>query len=98
MLDKTDDPIHCPRNGRAVQQIGWCGPRAGPRLKPGGSAASTGDHDDEPTRLRHSRLGVGAIVFFPILYGCMGFVATLIGAWLYNVVAGLVGGIEMDLQ
>jgi hypothetical protein len=30
--------------------------------------------------------------------GCMGFIATLIGAWLYNVVAGLVGGIEMDLE
>ena len=35
---------------------------------------------------------------FPVLYGGVGFVATLIGAWLYNVVAGLVGGIEMDLQ
>ena len=43
-------------------------------------------------------LGVGAIVFFPILYGCMGFIVTLIGAWLYNVVSGLVGGIEMDVE
>ncbi len=43
-------------------------------------------------------LGVGAIVLFPILYGLMGFVATLIGAWLYNIVAGMVGGIEIDVQ
>lgn len=43
-------------------------------------------------------VGVGAIVVFPILYGGIGFVATLIGAWLYNIVAGLVGGIEMDVQ
>jgi hypothetical protein len=43
-------------------------------------------------------IGVGAIVFFPILYGGMGFVLSLIGAWLYNVVAGAVGGIEVDLQ
>jgi Transmembrane domain of unknown function (DUF3566) len=43
-------------------------------------------------------IGAGAIVFFPILYGCMGFVLTLIGAWLYNVVSGLVGGIEMDVE
>ncbi len=43
-------------------------------------------------------IGVGAIVVFPILYGGIGFVATLIGAWLYNVLAGFVGGIEMDLQ
>jgi hypothetical protein len=43
-------------------------------------------------------MGVGAIVFLPILYGGCGFVFTLLGAWLYNAVAGLVGGVEMDLQ
>lgn len=43
-------------------------------------------------------MGAGAIVAFPILYGGMGFLTTLIGAWLYNVLAGLVGGIELDLQ
>ena len=43
-------------------------------------------------------IGIGAIVVFPVLYGGVGFVATLVGAWLYNVVAGLVGGIELDLQ
>jgi hypothetical protein len=43
-------------------------------------------------------VGVGAIVILPILYGCIGFVATLIGAWIYNVVAGVVGGIELDVQ
>jgi hypothetical protein len=43
-------------------------------------------------------LGVAAVIIFPIFYGCMGFVATLIAAWLYNVVAGLVGGIEIEVQ
>jgi hypothetical protein len=43
-------------------------------------------------------IGVGAIITFPILYGCVTFVVTLIGVWLYNVMAGLVGGIEMDVQ
>ncbi len=43
-------------------------------------------------------IGVGAIIAFPILYGCIGFVATIIAVWLYNVMAGLVGGIEMDVQ
>ena len=43
-------------------------------------------------------IGVAAIVIFPILYGCMGFVATLIAAWLYNLVAGIVGGIEREVQ
>jgi hypothetical protein len=43
-------------------------------------------------------IGVGSIIFFPVLYGCIGFISTLVGAWLYNVVAGFVGGIEMDVQ
>lgn len=42
--------------------------------------------------------GMGAVLFFPILYACMGFVMSLIMAWLYNVVAGMVGGVEIDLQ
>jgi len=41
--------------------------------------------------------GLGAILLLPVLYGCFGFVFTLIGAWLYNVVAGMVGGIELDV-
>jgi hypothetical protein len=43
-------------------------------------------------------LGVGAIVVFPILYGGLGFVFTMLAAALYNVVAGMVGGIELDMQ
>jgi hypothetical protein len=43
-------------------------------------------------------IGVGAVVVFPIFYGLMGFVTTLVGAWLYNVVAGVVGGVEVDIQ
>jgi hypothetical protein len=43
-------------------------------------------------------MGIGAIVMLPILYGLCGFVATLIGAWLYNVAAGIVGGVEIDVR
>lgn len=43
-------------------------------------------------------IGVAAIVVFPILYGCLGFFGTLVIAWLYNIGAGLVGGIEIDVQ
>src|SRR5262245_41822754 len=43
-------------------------------------------------------LGVGAIVMLPIFYACLGFVGTLIGALLYNMVASMVGGVEVDLQ
>ncbi len=43
-------------------------------------------------------IGVAAIIVFPILYGCIGFLGTLLVAWLYNIGAGLVGGIEIDVQ
>jgi hypothetical protein len=43
-------------------------------------------------------VGVGSIIFFPLLYGCMGFVSALIGAWLYNLLAGFVGGIQMEVS
>jgi hypothetical protein len=43
-------------------------------------------------------VGVGAVIILPIFYGGIGFVGTLIAAWLYNILAGLVGGIELDVQ
>jgi hypothetical protein len=43
-------------------------------------------------------MGVGAIIALPIFYGVMGFVTSLIGAWLYNLVAGVAGGVELDVQ
>ena len=43
-------------------------------------------------------VGAGAIVVFPILYGAMGFIGTLVGAWLYNTLASSVGGVELDAQ
>jgi hypothetical protein len=42
--------------------------------------------------------GVAAVVFFPVLYGVSGFVVTLLTAWLYNVVAGVAGGVELDVR
>ncbi len=42
--------------------------------------------------------GIAAVVFFPVAYGIAGFVMTLIIAWLYNGLANLVGGIEVDLR
>jgi len=42
--------------------------------------------------------GAAAIVILPIFYGVLGFVMSLIGAALYNLVAGWVGGVELDVQ
>lgn len=43
-------------------------------------------------------MGIGALFAFPVGYGVLGFVMSLIGAWLYNVLAGAVGGIELDVE
>lgn len=40
--------------------------------------------------------GVGAIIILPILSGIFGFIGGLIGAVLYNWVAGMVGGLEIE--
>lgn len=43
-------------------------------------------------------IGIGAIVLFPILYGLMGLIGGFITAWLYNIVAAKIGGLEMDVE
>lgn len=43
-------------------------------------------------------LGFGAIIVFPIMYGIIGGVFAAIGAVIYNLVAGWVGGLEVDIS
>ena len=42
--------------------------------------------------------GAAGIIIFPIIYGVLGFVAGAVGAWLYNLIAGWVGGVEVKLK
>ena len=42
--------------------------------------------------------GVASIVIFPVLYGVLGFLGTLVSAWLYNLLAGALGGVEIEVQ
>ena len=42
--------------------------------------------------------GVGAIIIFPLMYACMGFVFGALSAALYNLFSGMVGGIEVEMQ
>ncbi len=42
--------------------------------------------------------GVGAVIFLPIFYGVLGFLGGAVMTWLYNLIAGWVGGIEIDLE
>ena len=40
------------------------------------------------------RFGIFFMILAPFLYALVGFVFCIVGAWIYNIVAGLVGGIE----
>ena len=43
-------------------------------------------------------VGMFAIIVCPIVYGLIGGVGALIGAALYNVASGWVGGLEVDIR
>jgi hypothetical protein len=42
-------------------------------------------------------LGLLAIIVFPIIFGIMAFIGGAILAFLYNIFAGKIGGIEVEL-
>jgi hypothetical protein len=43
-------------------------------------------------------MGIGFAVCAPILYALMGFLTGVVGAFVYNVVARWVGGIEVEVE
>jgi hypothetical protein len=47
---------------------------------------------------KETPLGAGYALLMPILYGLFGFIFTAISCAIYNVVAGLVGGVEVELE
>jgi hypothetical protein len=42
--------------------------------------------------------GVGAIIIVPIFYGLIGFVSGGLMAWIYNMAAGVMGGVEIEIS
>lgn len=43
-------------------------------------------------------MGLGMAVALPILYGGLGFVIGALGALVYNLLAGWIGGIEVEVE
>jgi hypothetical protein len=60
--------------------------------------ASVGAAAGEESALLSAVFGLGAVIVLPILYGCMGAVMALFMSWLYNIVAGFVGGVEIRTE
>ena len=42
--------------------------------------------------------GVGAVIILPVFYGVMSFIAGALIAALYNLIAGMAGGVELNLE
>lgn len=43
-------------------------------------------------------IGLAMMIGFPIMTGIMGFIGGMINALIYNIAAGIVGGIKLDLE
>jgi hypothetical protein len=43
-------------------------------------------------------IGLLMVILIPILYGLAGFAAGALGALIYNVAAGMMGGLEIDVD
>jgi hypothetical protein len=43
-------------------------------------------------------MGIVIMIAVPIMYGIIGFIGGAIGALIYNVAAGIVGGIKFELE
>ena len=63
-----------------------------------GSLGSLAGGEGEGVRAFGFGLGVGAIVVFPIAYAIIGGIAAAIAAVIYNLVAGWVGGLEVEIN
>jgi hypothetical protein len=62
-----------------------------------GSLASLGG-EQHTSMFPAAFFGVGAVIILPIVYGVMAAIFGAIGAFVYNIVAGWVGGIEIEVQ
>lgn len=43
-------------------------------------------------------LGIAIMIGLPIFYGLIGFVFGALGALVYNIFAGMVGGVEIEVE
>src|SRR5258708_4862055 len=63
-----------------------------------GTLGTMGQSAAPGARLFGFGMGFGAIIFFPLIYGLIGGIFAAIGAAVYNLAAGWVGGLEVDIN
>jgi hypothetical protein len=63
-----------------------------------GAAISTLGRDTAAGGVSTVVMGVVMMIAVPIFYGILGFISGAIGALIYNVVAGMIGGVKFELE
>lgn len=63
-----------------------------------GTVGSLGSPGAPGARAFALGFGMASIIIFPLLYGIIGGIIAAIGAVIYNLVAGWVGGLEVDIS
>ena len=64
----------------------------------GGAMMAGGGRDSGMAGGSSIVIGLVMMIAIPIFYGIIGFIAGIIGALVYNIAAGVVGGLELELE
>ena len=60
--------------------------------------ATIGAASGDRSALFGAIFGVGAVILLPIMYGVFGALGAMLAAALYNLTAGVVGGVELTIE
>lgn len=63
-----------------------------------GAFAQQGQHSSSAPAALTAGMMFGFGILMPIIYGVMGFVGGIIMAAIYNVIAGWIGGFEVEVE
>ncbi len=55
-------------------------------------------HSPSPQRVGMMAFGTGFALMLPFLYAAMGFIGGVVSAFIYNIIAKWIGGIEVEVE
>lgn len=64
----------------------------------GGAMMAGGGRDAGTAGASSLVIGLVMMIAIPVMYGLIGFIGGIIGALVYNVAAGVVGGLEIEIE
>jgi hypothetical protein len=64
----------------------------------GGAVMAGGGRDSGMAGGSSIVIGLVMMIAIPVMYGLIGFIGGIIGALVYNVASGIVGGLELEIE